>query len=327
MINQNSSQAFKETTISRQTRIAFLTALIFALAAFLNFFLSLSVSLATKSWASYVDTTAVAIFFAIAINSAILIRKGEKDRGIWRLIVALLVTLAIRNFVNAGMGYVFGALVSVLIPFVALLTLKQQSFNRALAAGLVAASAYLVFDILLNRYFSDFRQSGESIDLMARMIGVVAALLTISYLYIFFQQSRYLLLSSKLTLGMTLVVLFPLIALGVASNFSLRNSLTPRQEQVMISRSAYLAENINVFLRTTKGALAVEAQSTAVRDFLATGRGTQGDIAIQSLLSFKRKDILYIESYAILDIFGENLLDTTPGSAGYGSSPVPGMSA
>ena len=326
MINQNlSPNSNRETTISRQTRYAFLTAVVFSLASFVNFILSLRISLTTRTWVSYIDTVAVFVFFAMTIYTAVLVRKGEKDRGIWQLIFTLIIVLGVRNFVNEGLSYVFAILVTVLIPFIALLTLKPKSFNRALAISISSASVYLIFDIIITRVFPGVRQSGPIVEPMARMIGIAAIILTIVYMYVLFRQSRYLLMSSKLTLGMTLVVLVPLVLLGVASTISLNLSLEPRDKQVMISRSAYLAENINAFLEDTNSSIRVESQAASIRDYLEAQQGSivealLRDTAVETLLSYKRKDILYIESYGILNLDGKNILDTDEQMVGQNES-------
>ena len=326
MINQNFSQsAPQETTISRQTRNAFVTAVVVSLGALVNFFLSVRVSFSTHSIVSYIDTIVVFVFVLIAISSAVLVRKGERERGVWRLIISLAIMLGIRNFVNVGMGAFFSVLTIVLIPLVALLTLKQKDFNRALAVGIFAGAIYLIFDILISRFLPPYRQGGETIAPLIQMITIMSGLLTTMALIVFLRQSRFLLLSSKLTLAMVLVVLIPLIILGVASTTSLRSSLEPRQNEVMLSRSAFLAQNINYFLETAKLTVNGEAQSPAITEYAlaeprlgATER--QQEIALETLLSYRRKDVLHIVSYAVLDIHGENILDTVHANIGKNES-------
>ena len=323
MINQNQSPTTpQETTISRQTRNAFVTAIVFTFAALINFVASLRVSLETGAIVSYIDTLSVFLFFIFSIYAAALIRKGEKDRAIWQLVFMLIVVVSVRNFVNDGMAYVFAVLVAVLIPFVALLALKPESFNKALAVGLAAASSFLIFDILINRFVPSFRQGGESIALMSRMVTVIAILLAISYFYMLARQSRYLLLSSKLTLGMTMIVLVPLIVLGIATTASLTRSLIPRQQQVMTSRTAYLAANVDVFLDEAKRTVVGEAGSEPLQRYIHSDgegvivRSIRAAETRETLLSYRRKDILNIESYAILDENGNNVLDTNEENIG-----------
>lgn len=339
MINQNSREiSSKDATISRQTRYAFLTAIIFSVVSLINFTLSLQVSLKTGRIVSYIDTVAVALFFISSVYVASLVRKGQKDSGIWQLIFTLIFVLGIRNLVNADMGILFSILIAVLLPMLALITLKQDQFNRVLAISLATASLYLVLDILFSRYLPDMRQSGDAVYWLQRMTGVAVAILTVSYLYILFQQARYLLLLSKLTLGMTMVVILPLVILGAISNFSLDQSLSPRQAQALDSQASYLAENINDFLVSNQNAVGSEAQSSNIRDFILGGKGMangdiisdiRSDLALETLLSYKRKDILNIRSYAVIDMEGINILDTNAenignyeGSYEYFSAPL-----
>ena len=326
MINQNlNPKRLKETTISRQARNAFVTAVVFSIASLINFAVSLQISIQTREIVSFIDSLAVLAFSISAMHASTLIRKGEKDRGVWQIIITLVVVLGIRTFVNSGLGYIFGILVSVLVPFVALLTLKQETFNRSLALGLVSAAGYLIFDILMEQYFPNLRQGGDDIALMARLVGTMAGLLAISYFYVLIRQSRFLLLSSKLTLGMTLVVIIPLVVLGISNTISLSLSLAPRDEQVIISRAAYLAENINAFLENTKSGILVESQAPSIRDYVAANQDSTSETfpretALETLLSYKRKDILNIDSYALLDRDGINILDTETEKIGQNES-------
>lgn len=326
MTNKNMSQtSLSETTISRQTRNAFLAAVIFTIASFANFFVSLRISLETHAIVSYIDTVAVFSFALVSISSALLIHRGEKEKGVWRLIGSLIVVLGVRNFVNVGLGVVFGILAAILVPLIALLTLKPKYFNRTLAIGILSGSAYLLFDILVTRYLLPYRQTVEVIAPILKMVTGMAILLTLIYIFILLRQSRYLLLSSKLTLAMLLVVLIPLIVSGVAGSLSLKKSLEPQQKEVMFSRSAFLAQNINSFLETTKRTVNGEAQSPAITEYALTkpksGRTErEEEIALETLLSYRRKNILHIVSYAILDTHGKNILDTVHANIGQDES-------
>ena len=316
MINQNLSQSSqKESTISKEARYAFLIAIAFAVAGFLNFFASLRISLETQIPVSFIDAIAILIFAIAALSSSMSIRAGEKERGVWRLIIGFAVTLGIRNFVNEGMVYLFAALVIVMAPLTALLTLKKDKFNRALWIGIIAGSAYLAFDLLVVRFVPGYRQGGETIEPMFRIAPYILVALGTTFVFLLFRNSRHLLLSSKVILVMLFMVLVPLIVLGSVSTVSLRTSLLPRQQHEMGSRTAYLAQNVNTFLKTTKNALISEAQSPEIREYLLTINrpGTDRsyrDAALESLQFYQRKDFIHIKSYAILDMDGINLLDT-----------------
>ncbi len=317
MANQNLNHpSSEESTISRQTRNAFLTSVLFTVAAFANFVVSLRVSLETKHLASFGDTGLVFIFVALCIWSATLIRGGRKERGIWLLLLSFVVTLAVRNMLNEGLGAIFGLLVATLVPFIGLLTLKPKHFNRTLTLGIVSGSFYLLFDIFVSRYLPRYRQTLENVDAMARMITVLAISITLIYVFVLVRQNRFLLLSSKLTLAMVLVVVIPLLILSFAGAVSLENTLAPRQNEVMQSKATFLAQNINDFTHSSKNLLRAEAQTPILAEYLQSNDAEQEEIVLENLRTFRRKDILTIKSYAILDRSGKNILDTTLSNIG-----------
>ncbi len=324
MTKQNAGIISNETTISRQTRNAFLTAVIFVIAATANAIVSLQISLATRSLISFVDTFVVFIFVLISISSAILIRRGEKERGVWLIIGTFLVVLAIRVVLNTGLGIIFGILAATLVPFIALLTLKPEMFNRALSVGVFTGSAYLFFDTLAIRYLPPYRQPAENIQPMIRMATITAVIVFIIFVFFLLRQSRFLLLSSKLTLSMVLIVLVPLIILGIASTVSLKNSLDPRQSEITQSKATFLAQNLNYFLRSTKNTLRTEAQSPTLVEYTSRAKADSVDDlyekALDVLRSYRRKDIIFIQSYAILDRSGKNILDTKDENIGQDES-------
>ncbi|MBT3315733.1 MAG: GAF domain-containing protein [Anaerolineae bacterium] len=321
-LNRSSSE---ESTISRQARNAFLTTVIFVFAAVANFFASLRISLATGHWASFGGTAVVFIFVIISVFSAMLVRKGQKERGIWLLLISFVIVSAIRNALNEGLGASFGLLAATLIPAVGLLTLRPKFFNRTLALGIISGAFYLIFDIFISRYLPPYRQTLENTASMARMITFFVTVITIGYIFMLIRQNRFLLLSSKLTLAMVLIVIGPLIALSFAGAISLENTLAPRQNEVMQSKALFLAQHINDFIHSNKNLLQAEAQTPALIEYLINkGENSAGsedlarlrELAIENLRSFRRKDILAIKSYAILDASGKNILDTTLNNIG-----------
>jgi len=321
-----------ESTISRQTRNAFLVAIIFTVAALVNLTISIRVAFTTQTLLSFADSLIVFTFIIITISSARMIHRGKKDQGIKFLLGSFIVTLALRNALTAGLGTVFGILAATLVSFIALLTLHPKEFNRAIIVGIISGAFLQAFDLLAPAY----RQSAATAETMIRSITVIASLITIAYIIIIFKQHRQLLLSAKLTLGIIFVVLVPIVVLSIVGSISLDGSLRDRQNDALQGRAALVAKTIDNFLQANVDALRVEGQSPVLANYLAM-IAQPGDTspyasmdtndlnqykadlakqALESLQSFRRKDLVYIESYAILDTSGKNLLDTNVNSQG-----------
>lgn len=318
MTNQNLNQSSpEESTISRQTRNAFAAALIFTAATSIGFIVSLQISLSTRAIISFADTIIVFAFFVYSIISARLIRKGQKEKGVWVLLISFVIALALRNALTAGLGVIFGIFAVVLAPFIGLLTLKPETFNRTLALGIFSGSFYLIFDILVSRYLPPYRRLSEDVEMMVRIISILVVVLTLIYIFTLIRQHRFLLLSSKLTQAMIFIVLGSILMLSIASTISLENSLGPRQDENMQLKAAFVARSIDSFIDTTKNALRAESRSPALVEYLLSHANQEKnqekleEQALETLRSFRIKDVLLTKSYAILDISGRNILDTS----------------
>ena len=312
----------KDSTISRQTRNAFAAAVVFMFAGMVNFVISLRITLFRKEFIALADTVIVFVFVILTIFSAKLIREGKKGKGVLLLLGSFIITLALRNALIAGLGMLFGALAAILIPLISLLTLKPETFNRSLIVGVASGSSYLLFDILISRYALPYRQAAENVNELITAISIMTVFLSIAYLIALYRQHRFLLLASKLTLAMVFIVLVPIIALSLAGSISLENNLGPRQNDVLRFKANSIADNVERFIQLNKNALNSESQYHVIIRFLASTQNSPSirEQALEALRAFRRRDILKISSYAILDASGENILDTLAGNIGSNES-------
>lgn len=312
-LSQNSLPK-KESTITRQTRNAFLSAALLALTAAINLITTLRVSMRAPSLLTFLDTSVVLLFVIVAVYSAVMIRNGKKKKGVWVLLVSFVVTLGIRNALISDLGIVFALLAATVVPLVGLLSLRPDEFKRALGLGLFASALYLLFDTLATRLLEPYRQMQDTVHPIAVSITVLAILLAIIYLIAIWRQRRYMLLSSKLILVMISVVLAPVVMLSWANAVSLKSILEPRQTQTMAFKANFLSQNIETFIKTTKDTLNKESQLPIFITYLGSSSDErQGssiqDSALKTLETFlgERSNI---KSYALLDLNGINRLDT-----------------
>jgi len=318
MTNTPATQlSIEESTISRQTRNAFTAAVAFALAALVNLGSSLRISLQSKTLISALDTAVVFVFLIATIISAVIIRKGKKEKGVWLLLISFVITIALRNAFTAGLGIVFGVLPATLVPFIGLLTLKQEKFNYTLGLGIFSGSFYIIFDILASSYLPPYRQSIEDIPAMATIITIISVIVAFVFLIALYKQHRYLLISSKITLAMVFFVLLPVIILSVIQTAPLVRFLEDQQKENMRIKVAFIANNINELIELNKATVEADSQIPVFSEYLLSLTQTR-DIehsriekqALDSLRSIRRKDLADIHSYAILDASGQNVLDT-----------------
>ena len=333
MTKENPRENFSnESTISRRTRYAFLTAVFFIFAAIVNIVNSLRLNISTQEIASYIDTFVIFIFLILMIVSAQKIRKGQGEKAIWLLLGSLVMTLALRGVLIAGLGIIFSAISISLIPLIALMTLRRDSFNRALSLSIGAASFYIAYDFVISSYLPAYRLTAETAAPIIRATSIIAVLLVVAFVYTLSKQHQFILLSSKLTLAMVFLVLFPILVLSVAGSVSLSRSLKPRQDETLLVKANLVAQGIDRFILTNKNVLESEKNSPDIINYLLYKQNleqnrTQNIQALEkrvleSLHSYKRRNFLEINSYAILDLSGKNLLDTRLENIGSNESEI-----
>ncbi len=311
-------QTPEDMTISRQTRNAFATAILFTVASLISFIVSLRISLETQALISFADTIVVFLFFIMTIVSAIVIRNGEKRKGIVILLISFAITLAFRNAFTAGLSILLGFLAITAVPLIGLLTLEAKYFNRTLILGLLLSSFYLVFDILAaSSSLAIYRQLAENAELLVRATTVLVIAVAFIYLVALYLQRQYLLISPKITIVIIFFVVLPSVLLSVAGTRSLKATLSPRLDDEMRIKATFLADDINVFLQSTKTIINADGQNPLFSEYLSSLEGVRDlehseleNNTLGSLRSIRRKDIANINSYAILDISGKNVLDT-----------------
>ncbi len=319
--------SIKESTISRQTRNAFIAAITFLFAALVNLAGSLGISLRNKTLISALDTTVVFLFVLTTIISAALIRKGKKEKGIWLLLISFVTTIAVRNALTAGLGIVFGVLPATLVPFIGLLTLKQEKFTYTLGLGIFAGSFYIIFDVLASSYLPPYRQAAEDVPMIKTIITFISVVVALIFIITLYKQHRYLLISSKITLAMVFFVLLPVIILSAIQTAPLVNFLREQQEENMRIKVSFIANNIDALLQLNKATVEADSQIPVFSEYLISLEGEYNlesnkteKQALDSLRSIRRKDLNDINSYAILDKNGINVLDTQSADHGQDES-------
>lgn len=305
----------RESTITRQARNAFVSAVLLAVAATINLITTLRVTLAQPGLLSFLDAGILLFFVIASIYAAIIIRGGKKKRGVWVLLGAFVITLAVRNAAISDLGITFALLSASVVPLVGLLSLKPSEFRHALTLGLSASAFYLLFDTLATRFLAPYRQTLLTVKPIALSITILTGILVVVYLVAIWRQQRYMLLSSKLILVMLFIVLAPVILLSWANSLSLRNVLVPRQAKTILSKANFLAADIENFVHTTKNLIHEESRFPALSAYLIAVEDGQPDKILEEntlriLRSYRANETTYIKSYAILDLDGINLLDT-----------------
>jgi PAS domain S-box-containing protein len=121
---------------------------------------------------------------------------------------------------------------------------------------------------------------------------------------------------SKLIVAFLLVAIFPIALLAVLNQRNLRSILTDSANQALMGAASQAAASIDDFISSGLDSVRVESRLPELADFLTLPEARRGPEStsyrktLASLNALSRKNQLYVSSYALLDLSGNNIIDT-----------------
>ncbi|MEJ5223822.1 MAG: GAF domain-containing protein [Anaerolineales bacterium] len=214
---------------------------------------------------------------------------------------------AVSLFVT-GLGIALG--LSSLIGFylIATLGLDEQRARRFIVPIIISALLNFILDFFIPT-------ARITITLISIVIPSLAALVVIVFIISYLHNFANYPLRTKLTVAFILVTIIPLGIFSFILNTNTRNILIDQTTADLTELSTITAQNVDSFVATQLDILRTEAQQPALIEYLKMrpnerAGSAQESAAQQVLLTFARKDPVFIHSYAVLDSQGRNLLDT-----------------
>ena len=128
-------------------------------------------------------------------------------------------------------------------------------------------------------------------------------------------------LRGKLLLAFVVFALLSVAAIGIYADFVTRDLINQSAQQDLAKTSNQTALQIDLYISGQVDGIRTEAQQPFLSDYLELAPGERADSiqeinARQMLVIFSRKDPTFIESYALLDQHGVNVLDTNESQVG-----------
>ncbi|MDF0556527.1 SpoIIE family protein phosphatase [Kamptonema sp. UHCC 0994] len=131
-------------------------------------------------------------------------------------------------------------------------------------------------------------------------------------------------LRTKLIVAFLVVALIPLLLLAFINKQATQEILTSNANQSLYVAAYQTAYNIDTFIETNLNTVRVEAILPMFTKYLSLAQpkaeGSDKADALSTLISLSRKDTSNIYSYALLDVQGENLIDTNTPNIGQDES-------
>jgi len=255
----------------------------------------------------------------LAVFSAILlIRRGERERGVWRLITFFLVVAVIQVFLREGIGLAYGVMTALLLSTIGYLTLPPRQSAQATDAAFTASAFLIIFDLYANTFLTRL-PTPASIIISTNYLAIFVFLLE---LVILFTQARTLSLNAKIASLFSLFVVVVVFLVGTMSIRILGNALTQQQNRSLLASAHQVANRLDQFIATNLNILSGEALQPDLSLYLLAHKSgffdpTTRNRPLQVLKIYQSREPQAILSYGLLDENGINILDTNSSLIGH----------
>lgn len=139
------------------------------------------------------------------------------------------------------------------------------------------------------------------------------------------KQSLFSSIRTRLIVSFLIVALIPLLLLTFVNKQTTEKVLTDNAKQSLSAAANETANRIDAFIDENLNAVRVEAILPGLASYLQLPPERREDspeerLAIETLIRLSRKDMLNVLSYALLDLNGQNVLDTNTSDVGQDES-------
>ncbi len=250
------------------------------------------------------------VISAVGFLAAFLARRGNARTGSAILISSILLLSFSLPLLAKGQGISLAVLTVIVVSSISSYILTNRWAARASIASVIIGLMIILSDIFLP---------DPGIPNDPRFTNIIATVAGIIYAVIFLRRFGAYPLPVKLIIAFVALILAPIVVLSVYSNNTTRDILTHQAETNLSILALETATRIDSYVSSQMDAVRTEAQQPSLATFLQSPsiRRDENKVnALQTLLTFARKDPVFIVSYSILDIRGRNVLSTDPSQIG-----------
>ncbi len=261
-------------------------------------------------------TVAVAVAASI---SMLQISRGHTTRGIVTIIATVLILSLTLPVIAHGQGVAFGVMILVFVSGVSLTTMTPKQATYAILSALVVTVIITIADL----YLPDFGLPPPPL-----YTNLVSAVVSLVYLYFILKRFNTYSLQTKIIIAFIIITIIPLAAMGSINHLSSRSTLEAQSKAQLTSLANIVKDKIDGFILTQLDSVRTDAKQLSFISYLELPVTARADSkeeknARTSLLSLTRKDPVFIQSIAILDQNGIDILDTHEEYKGRGESHLP----
>lgn len=252
-------------------------------------------------------TTVIAV---VSFFAAYLARRGNARVASVILVSSILLLSLSLPLLAKGQGIPLAVLTIIVISSISIYTLPYQWAARVVVISVFIGLAIILADVFLP---------DPGIPNNPQVTYVISIIAGVIYAVTIFRRAGTYPLRAKLIVSFLIITLIPIIALGSYNNRVTRNILTQQAETNLSGLATETAISIDSYIASQLDIIRTESQQPSLATFLqsdVSDRAENEAVALQTLLTFARKDPVFIVSYSILNMRGRNVLSTDQSQIG-----------
>ena len=317
-INKDAHQPITLRHPTAETRNAVRITAIFFVMASIAFLGELYLAVRSQHWQMFVIAGLGAIVAIVSGYCVFLSRRNRPRLAIKVLFGVSFLNVVISPLFIAGFGLIVGLGLILIVLIIAPQILSPKEFNPLLFISVVFASAAGLIDLLSFPTQLFFPAMQNTVIALGGIIVVAYSLLAIS-------QFSSFNLPTKLIVGFLTVSLVPLGLLALLNGNYTRTALINDANQALSAGAKQTAASIDTFVNSNLDNINTEAQLPAFVEYLnltpeERANSPEEDEIAAILHALSRRDRLFISSYALIDLRGNNVMDTDDTDVGHDKS-------
>jgi len=207
-----------------------------------------------------------------------------------------------------GQGVPLAILTVIIISSIGSSTLDNRWATRATVVSVIIGLLIIFADLFLP----DFGIPNDP-----QITYIISAIAGAMYGIVILRRFGAYPLRIKLTIAFILITLIPIGILAAINNFSTRNILNDQADADLSNLAEEAALKIDTYIASELDTVRTEAQQPGLANYLQTPADDAArQTAQRTLLTFVRKDPVFILSYSLLAANGQNVLSTDQSQVG-----------
>ncbi len=318
-MNEPTRQSFTSSVeTATQTRYLFWIAAIISGISLVTVLFEFYLFAQQQVWQLGVMAGFTLVLSLLAGYGALLSDQGQPVLGVWLTISGILAAVLAASMLLANIAPLLGIATMLMVLTLALQALPKRYIWVAIVVGVLGGTAALLLD-----WYKPFDQ----LVVAALQTYLSIAILCVVLLSGFFVVRHF----SSYNLYTKLVTAFLVLALASLSvivfwnDQATRRELTQAANQSLFAAASQTAAELDAFIEANLDIVGTEAQLPILAEYLnlppdqRAGSEAERRVA-EALRSFSYRDQAFISSYALLDLAGQNVIDTQTSNIGQNES-------